>query len=130
MSYIKIVYSQRLASSYVSRSMPSKFFRTLSVIKQPIGKDWCRRLILSGLLCLFLFLGLGPICDKFRIWASNLVICFIYLSNLWVILVLVILFRICFTSICYLSLRVMFVFISYHVVFFVFIHVKCHLIVS
>ena len=40
MSYIKIVYSQRLASSYVSRSMSSEFFRTLSVIKQPIGKDW------------------------------------------------------------------------------------------
>ena len=33
----------------------------------------CRRPILSGLLCLFSFLGLMPICDEFRIWASNLV---------------------------------------------------------
>ena len=33
----------------------------------------CRRPILSGLLCLFSFLGLKPICDEFRIWASNLV---------------------------------------------------------
>ena len=38
--HIKIVYSQRLASSYDSRSMPSEFFRTLSGIKQPIDKDW------------------------------------------------------------------------------------------
>ena len=33
----------------------------------------CRRPILSGLLCLFSFLGVGPICDEFRIWASNLI---------------------------------------------------------
>ena len=32
----------------------------------------CRRLILSGLLCLFSFWALGPF-DKFRIWASNLI---------------------------------------------------------
>ena len=66
--------------------------------------------------CIFI-LGLGPICDKFRIWASNLVICFFYLSSLWVILVLVILFRICFTFRCHLSLNVMFVFVSYRVLF-------------
>ena len=35
--------------------------------------ECCRRPILSGLLCLFLFLGLGPMCDECRIWASNLV---------------------------------------------------------
>ena len=40
MSYIKIIYSQRLANSNVPRSMSFEYFRTLSVIKQPIGKDW------------------------------------------------------------------------------------------
>ena len=88
---------------------------------------------------MFIFvLGLGPICDEFRIWASNLVIFFLFLfieslSHL----VLVILFRICFASNCYLSSKVMFVSVSYHVVFFriqlLFVFkclvIKCHLFV-
>ena len=62
----------------------------------------CRRQILSGLLCLFSFLGLGPIYNEVQTWASNLVRFLIYR-------VLVILFRICFVFNCCLSLNVMFV---------------------
>ena len=67
-------------------------------------KKICRRQILSGLLCLF------------SIWASNLVH-FYFIESLSH-LVLVILFRICFASICYLSLKVVFVVVSYRVIVF------------
>ena len=48
--------------------------------QQYVKRGSCRRPILSGLLCLFSILGLRPICDEFRIWASNLVR--FYLSSL------------------------------------------------
>ena len=55
-------------------------FKFLGLDLRRISVERCRRPILSGLLCLFLFLGLGPMCDEFRTWASNLVI-FLYLSS-------------------------------------------------
>ena len=50
--------------------------------QQYVKRGSCRRPILSGLLCLFSFLGLRPICGEFRISASNLILFFllIYLS--------------------------------------------------
>ena len=99
--------------------------------QQYVKRGSCRRLILSALLCLFSFLGLGPMCDEFRTWASNLVFlsCLFYFLESWSRFVLICLFRVYSVFNRYLSLKVMFVFVSYHVVFFVFIYIKCHLIV-
>ena len=47
--------------------------------QQYVKRGSCRRPILSGLLCLFSFLGLGPICDEFRVWASNFVLFFLFI---------------------------------------------------
>ena len=49
----------------------------------------CTRPILSGLLYLFSFLGLGPICGEFRIWTSNLVLFFLFIYFIrvfWVVM--------------------------------------------
>ena len=52
---------------------PNGSFENFKNLNNGSTKQSCRHLILFGLFCLFSFLGLGPICDKFRIWASNLV---------------------------------------------------------
>ena len=46
------------------------------------SKKGCRGQIFSGLLCLFSFLGLGPICDEVRIWASNLIHFYLFIESL------------------------------------------------
>ena len=77
--------------------------------QQCVKRGSCKCLILSGLLCLFSFLGLGPICDEFRIWASNLVR-FYFIKSLSRFCISY-LFRVYFVFNCYLPLNVMFVFI-------------------
>ena len=72
--------------------------------------------------CVHSHLGLWPICDEFRIWASNIAhfILFYRVFKSSIISYFYFVFN------CYLSLKVMFVFVSYHVVFLVFIYVRCH----
>ena len=93
-SFLVVLYAHKtLRSSFTHFSLAFS-----SLLLNP-----CRCPILSGLLCLFLILGLGPICDEFRTWASNFV-CFYFIESLSR-LVLVILFRVYFVS-SYLSLNV------------------------
>ena len=68
--------------------------------------DVCRRLILSGLLCLF-----------FIIWASNLVIFFLFIHRVFESFSISYLFCICFVSNCLFVVKCHVVFVSYHVVF-------------
>ena len=63
-------------------------------------------------------LGLGPICDEFRIWASNLVRFYFTESLSRFGLVIYFVFNCLFVVKCHV------VFVSYHVMFFVFIYVK------
>ena len=87
----------------------------------------CRRQILSGLQCFFYYFG--PRAHLWRVSNLGLEPCpFLFIKSLKHFSISCFVF--CFASMSYLSLKVMFVFISYHVVFFVFIHVKCHFIVS
>ena len=72
----------------------------------------CRRPILSGLLCLFFILGLGPVYDEFRIWASNLVR-FYFIESLSRFELVIYFVLISY----YLSVNVMFVFVPYRVLF-------------
>ena len=72
--------------------------------QQCVKRGSCRRLILSGLLCFFLFLGRGPICDEFRSWALNLVIFFVYFIESLSYFVLVFYFVFYFVSNYCLSL--------------------------
>ena len=106
--------------------------------QQYVKRGSCRRSILSGLLCLFSFLGVGPICNEFRIWASNLVLsllfinfieslshfvlnlCFVWFSCLIVNYVVSHLIVLCFK---YRFVNVLYRFVSCHFYF-----VKCHLI--
>ena len=95
--------------------------------QQYVKRGSCRRLILSGLLCLFSFLGLGPICDGFWVWVSNLVIFFSFVHFIESLSRFCISYLFCvyFISNCYLSLNVMlclFRIVSCHV--FVLIHVQ------
>ena len=82
---------------------------------------------MSRLLCLFSFWASGSFVMSFKLGPRPLSFYFAYfiLSSLRVILYLFVYFA----SNCYLSLKVMFVFVSCYIVFFVFIHVKCYLIV-
>ena len=62
----------------------------------------CRRPILSRLLCFFSYLGLGPVCDEFRIWASNLFHFYFIesLSRFCVLLFIPCLFLVSFCYLC------------------------------
>ena len=73
----------------------------------------CRRLILSGLLCLFSFLGLEPIGDEFELGPRTLSFSFISLSNL--------LSRFVIVKCCVVLFRIV-------TSFFAFIHIKCYFI--
>ena len=68
--------------------------------------SWCRRLILFGLLCLFSFSG--PQAHLWQVSNLGLEPClYLFYSSLLSHLVLIILFRICLASNCYLLLKVM-----------------------
>ena len=96
--------------------------------QQYVKRGSCRRPILSGLLCLFLFWASGPF-----VTSSNLglepcpLLLYRVFESFWVSY----LFRVYFVFNCYLSLNVMFCcIVSCHIVFFILIFVcnKCRFI--
>ena len=86
--------------------------------QQCVKRGSCRRLILSGLLCLFLFWASGPFVARFEFGPRTLSFSFylFILSSLWVVLYLVIYFCVYFVFNYYLLLNVMFVFVSFRIV--------------
>ena len=94
--------------------------------QQYVKRGSCRRLILSGLLCLFSFWASGPFVMSFEFGPRTLSV--FTLSSLWVVFVLVIYFV--FISylivICYINV-VLCCFVSF-LFLFVFIHVECRFI--
>ena len=116
--------------------------------QQYVKRDSCRRLILSGLLCLFSFWVSGPFVASFEfeprtlsfsfclLWrGSNLglepcpfLFAYFILFESFESLCVSYLFCVYFVFNCYLSLKIMLChFVSCLVLFFVFIYVKCHL---
>ena len=74
--------------------------------QQYVKRGSCRRLILSGLLCLFLFWALGPFMASFEFGPRTLSFSFILFIESLSHLVLVVLFYVYFAFNCYLSLNV------------------------
>ena len=69
-------------------------------------QEVCRRLILSGLLCLFLFWALGPFMASFEFGPRTLSFSFVLFIESLSHLVLVVLFYVYFAFNCYLLLNV------------------------